>query len=75
MSRVASGLSSLVSILYAPIVYAIVLQVVYHTDPITVLLEGPSGWAKYTIATFLSLIVTASAVSVTMRGGRRAFGL
>jgi hypothetical protein len=56
-------------------IYAVVLQVVYHTDPISVLLEGPSGWAKYTIAAFLSLIVTALAVSATIRGGRRAIGL
>jgi hypothetical protein len=75
MSRVASGVSSLLAILYAPVIYAIILQAVYHTDPISVLLEGPTGWVKYTIATFISLVVTAIAVGATMRGGGHAIGL
>jgi len=72
MSRVASGLSSTLTILFAPIIYALVLQIVYHTDPIAVLLQGPEGWFKYTVAAFVSLIVTALLVTATMRAGSRA---
>lgn len=75
MSRVASGISSLLNILLAPIVYALVLQIMYNTDPITVLLQGPVGWLHYTYAAFISLIITMLLVSVTMRGGSRAIGI
>lgn len=72
MSRVASGISGILTILLAPLIYALVLQILYHTDPITVLLEGPEGWFKYTVAAFISLIVTTLAVAAMMRGGSRA---
>ena len=74
MSHVASGIASLLNILYAPLVYAVVLQVWYHTDPISVLLEGPVGWLHYSYAAFVALIVTMFLVALTMRGGSRAIG-
>jgi len=75
MSKVASGLSSILNILYAPLIFALVLGYAYHTDPISVLFQGPAGWAKYGIAVFISVIVTFLAVTVTMRGGKRAIGI
>ena len=73
--RIASGLSSLLGVIYAPVIYAVVLQVMYNTDPISVLLQGPVGWFHYTLAAFVALIVTMLLVSLTMAGGRRAVHL